>query len=69
MSLYRKQPLMNEQVARFNKIKSILDGPVIKGVKLQDPSETLYKTKPRNRIDYERQFTKNRKNLEWKNNW
>ena len=69
MSLYRKQPLMKNQVDKFNKIRSILDGPVIKGVKLQDPSERLYRTKPKNRFEYERQFTKNRKNLEWKNNW
>ena len=45
---------MKNQVNKFNKIKSILDGPVIKGVKLKDPSETLYNTRPKNRIEYER---------------
>lgn len=71
MSLYRKQPVWGKkQKSTLNRIKSILEGPIIKGVKLiYNKEEKLQKTKPHNRIDYERQFSENRKNKEWKKNW
>ena len=52
------------------RISSIFDLPIIKGVKpILDQQEKLEQSKPHNRFDYERQFTKNKKNEEWKNNW
>lgn len=71
MSLYRKQPVWDsKQKSKLTRIKSILEGPIIKGVKpIYNKEEKLQKTKPHNRVDYERQFSENRKNKEWKKNW
>ncbi len=71
MSYYQKRKLWDpHQKGRLQKIKSILEGPIIKGIKpIYSKEEKLQKIKPHNRIDYERQFSENRKNKEWKKNW
>lgn len=56
--------------AKEKRIGSIFDLPIIKGVKpILDQQEKLEQSKPHNRQDYERQFSKNKNNKEWKNNW
>jgi len=71
MSYYQKRSLWDpKQKARLNRIKNILDGPIIRGVKnIYNEDEKLLRSKPHNRFEYQRQFTKNKNNLEWKNNW
>lgn len=55
---------------RAKRIGSIFEGPIIKGCKpILNQQEKLEQSKPHNRIDYERQFSENRKNKEWKKNW
>lgn len=52
------------------RIGSIFEGPIIKGCKpILDQQEKLEQSKPKNRFDYQRQFSKNKKNLGWENNW
>ena len=71
MSVYLKRRLWEEeQKKRLDSIWSKLNGPIIRGVKhIYSEDEKLQRSKPKNRLDYQRQFTKNKNNLEWKNNW
>lgn len=68
MSLYHKQ--MVAGLEKYKRIKNILDGPIIRGCKpIYNKDEKLARSKPKNRYDYERQFSKNKGNEEWKKNW
>lgn len=56
--------------AKERRIGSIFDLPIIKGCKpILNQQEKLEQSKPHNKADYERQFSKNKKNEEWKKNW
>ena len=70
MSLYRKQYIPKSAIDKYNKIKNILDGPIIRGVKpIYNKDEKLERTKPKTRFEYERQFSENKHNKEFKRNW
>lgn len=56
--------------AKEKRVSSIFSLPIIKGCKhILDQQEKLEQSKPHTRQDYERQFSENKKNKEWKNNW
>ncbi len=71
MSYYDKRTLWDpKQKDRLSRIQNILEGPIIRGVKnILTQEEKMHQSKPKNRQEYERQFTNNKKNKEWKNNW